>query len=1071
MNSQDIRYKKYSPWIVTLPTLFFLSICQSTYGNTEPGSTSRPIHYNYEVIQQYIPRRMPETFVAVTLSGGGLRAASLSYGVLTALRRTEFDPPENYDASQGNHRSTLLSEVDFVSAVSGGSVTASYWALHGSSEQFENFERDFLKKEIQSKIITKVLNPTSILRYLATSFTRSDALTDYFEHELLGNTTYRDLLDLAIEHQDRPYLVINATEMDTRSLFPFVQLQFELICEDLNDLKVARAVAASAAYPLLFPAIAFENRRLHQPPCPRPYVAPAFNNGANEDADSEGGWNDALTPSKNKLKEQKTRVTDQKKDLSRLETFLQNAVTHVDEAETATSVAVRNVAATATQLVAAKDDEAAASTKYERAKNSEGELASNLTELQRTVSQNLDEFEGRFQKAKNRKQELTVTRNKLATETNAAKEQWFKRIVSSSIDAIKKFRRNFWNSVISDPDSVDPQIVEHFVDTEECAIGTLEGAGIARSHAVASGTSSNEASGPDQEGRLPRDALSVVFRDLRAWTGRHEILEFHAEAAEPAADAKLQATLELHVRAGNLLQRIKDLKSRKGSVDEAIVKTHQGVMGIRDVIDLNAEERNNLDYSLAFIEELRVRVNGIYDAAGTLEERIRDVEPSLSRTEEDLTELESGADEDADDEGDETQAWANQLQQAEQRLVQLEHHMSSVESAHSKASEYALALDAMQRRWNLENNVTMMESELAQVKAEMKYWNTCIDWYKDSSNGKLREMETLLAERKGKSEEARTKLEIQKKEVERLRKSKAGHEVTLSTESTNFEAARSVENSRKKELKEQRGRIADTEEVLRGMEKLVRAQQVKVDLANVLERERSKAIRRFQRQIPYYEDGDTKFLHLMDGGIADNVGFTPLIEILDSFAPSHELMFDEGRAWRANMDEVAVIAVDARGSRQRRFSTERNSPGWFETMSTTVSTAIEGKSQLLAGELGRVASGLREDLVISDLFLVTVDFQGIDGHGTDRKLSSCRRAYEKIPTSWSLKPHVVDALVEMGRALVLNSNEYQDMVEVLRGKLPAGTRGVEEICDEFEEDLVDIFRDKRTEVVVRGNGE
>ena len=63
------------------------------------------------------------------------RAASLSYGVLEELARTEIE-------IHGTKR-RLLDEVDMISSVSGGSFTAAYYALFGD-RIFEYFEGCFL---------------------------------------------------------------------------------------------------------------------------------------------------------------------------------------------------------------------------------------------------------------------------------------------------------------------------------------------------------------------------------------------------------------------------------------------------------------------------------------------------------------------------------------------------------------------------------------------------------------------------------------------------------------------------------------------------------------------------------------------------------------------------------------------------------------------------------------------------------------------------------------------------------------------------------------------------------------
>src|SRR5262245_45615871 len=67
------------------------------------------------------PTNNPDALLLLAFSGGGTRAAALSYGVLEELRRT----PIVVDG----HRHSLLDEVDLVAGVSGGSFTALAYAL------------------------------------------------------------------------------------------------------------------------------------------------------------------------------------------------------------------------------------------------------------------------------------------------------------------------------------------------------------------------------------------------------------------------------------------------------------------------------------------------------------------------------------------------------------------------------------------------------------------------------------------------------------------------------------------------------------------------------------------------------------------------------------------------------------------------------------------------------------------------------------------------------------------------------------------------------------------------------
>jgi len=67
--------------------------------------------------------RTSENALMLAFSGGGTRAAALSYGVLQELRDTPVFTEE------GTIR--LLDEVHTISSVSGGSFTSAYYGLHG----------------------------------------------------------------------------------------------------------------------------------------------------------------------------------------------------------------------------------------------------------------------------------------------------------------------------------------------------------------------------------------------------------------------------------------------------------------------------------------------------------------------------------------------------------------------------------------------------------------------------------------------------------------------------------------------------------------------------------------------------------------------------------------------------------------------------------------------------------------------------------------------------------------------------------------------------------------------------
>lgn len=190
------------------------------------------------------PGNSDKTFIVLTFSGGGTRAAALSYGVLQQLKHTHV-------LIDGKER-TLLDEVDVISSVSGGSFTAAYYALFGD-EIFESYENDFLKQDVEEALLNKLF--LNLLRLLSPTFSRIDIAAEYYDARIFQHKTFGHLL----AQGQRPFLIINATDMTSGATFEFTQDQFDLLYSDLATFPVARAVAASSAFPVLFTPVTLRN--------------------------------------------------------------------------------------------------------------------------------------------------------------------------------------------------------------------------------------------------------------------------------------------------------------------------------------------------------------------------------------------------------------------------------------------------------------------------------------------------------------------------------------------------------------------------------------------------------------------------------------------------------------------------------------------------------------------------------------------------------------------------------------------------------------------------------------------
>jgi NTE family protein len=193
-----------------------------------------------------------ELLLILAFSGGGTRAAALSYGVLDELSKTEIGQPHN------EHR--LLDDVTMISSVSGGSFTAAYYTLYGD-RIFSDYESRFLKKRVQTGLLLRLLAPWNLARVASPKYGDSDLAAEYYDRLLFKGATFADLAP----RPGRPFLIINATDLAIGARFEFTQDQFDLLHSDLSRFPISRAVASSAAFPPYFGSTILKNYSAEHP--------------------------------------------------------------------------------------------------------------------------------------------------------------------------------------------------------------------------------------------------------------------------------------------------------------------------------------------------------------------------------------------------------------------------------------------------------------------------------------------------------------------------------------------------------------------------------------------------------------------------------------------------------------------------------------------------------------------------------------------------------------------------------------------------------------------------------------
>jgi len=198
-----------------------------------------------------------DRFVSLAISGGGSRASIFGAAVMFELQRYG-----------------LLQHVDLVSCVSGGCLTAAYYALscddpedksacppttNGAARYAWREEAVYplLERNFLSRWFGNWFWPDNILKYWFTYFDRTDIMAEtissnLYDKSILDNNQFR-FRDL---NPNRPNIAINATNVTAGQIrefsFTFTPEQFQKLHSNLDRYPVANAVMASASFPGAF---------------------------------------------------------------------------------------------------------------------------------------------------------------------------------------------------------------------------------------------------------------------------------------------------------------------------------------------------------------------------------------------------------------------------------------------------------------------------------------------------------------------------------------------------------------------------------------------------------------------------------------------------------------------------------------------------------------------------------------------------------------------------------------------------------------------------------------------------
>lgn len=215
--------------------VFALSLLVSACATTPVAPINAPIGELRADVQGREP--VGDDLIVLALSGGGARAASFHLGVLQALR----DAP-------GRDGRPLSEHIALISSVSGGSVLAAYYGLHGDAG-LDTFDAAYLAREWR---VRGPSSPLGIAGALRGGMNGPQHLRAWLAENIYGDATMGDM-------GAGPRVTINATDLYNATPFAFTQFFFDGICSDVRQVRVADAVAASMAVPVAFRPVLMES--------------------------------------------------------------------------------------------------------------------------------------------------------------------------------------------------------------------------------------------------------------------------------------------------------------------------------------------------------------------------------------------------------------------------------------------------------------------------------------------------------------------------------------------------------------------------------------------------------------------------------------------------------------------------------------------------------------------------------------------------------------------------------------------------------------------------------------------
>ena len=204
-----------------------------------------------------------------------------------------------------------------------------------------------------------------------------------------------------------------------------------------------------------------------------------------------------------------------------------------------------------------------------------------------------------------------------------------------------------------------------------------------------------------------------------------------------------------------------------------------------------------------------------------------------------------------------------------------------------------------------------------------------------------------------------------------------------------------------------------------------------------------RALMRFREAQDFERSRERPFIHVVDGGVSDNLGLRGILEGLEVLEASPAFRQSVGLH---RLDRIAVIVVNARSAPRTDWDRSETPPGIVDQIMQSASVPIDRNSyelvQLMKDTAERWQS--QRELVVArqrlagateaeirsrtrriEAFTIDVSFEAIAD-------ADERSYFMNLPTTFALPPETIDRLREVAGRLLRESPDYQRLLEDFR---------------------------------------